>query len=347
MNRASSTGEGKMIRGAFAWTIGIFLIIGNAAFSLAQDQGVREITQVTGNLYRARAGNAFTVFVVTPEGIILSDPISTDYAKWLKSEFAQRFSLPVKYVLYTHHHWDHASGGAVFADTAEFVGHKTMPGILAMPPADTPLSANAAQQDSDGDGQVAESEAQGDLKARFRLYDANGDGKLSGAEIKRGPLSEVYPPQTLYSDRKTVSLGGKTVEMLYVGTEAEDMSLLRFPEEKAIFLVDFISLKRAPYRTLPGIDLDDLFSKIRMVESLDFDIAIGGHGSIGNKSDVTAFGRYLEELRAAVAEGIAAGKTLAELQKSITMDKYREWENYEAWRAENVEGMYMRLAKKP
>jgi glyoxylase-like metal-dependent hydrolase (beta-lactamase superfamily II) len=335
-----------MRRVAFVWTIGMCIILGSACAGLAQEQVVREITQVTGSLYRAQAGLAFTVFLVTPEGIILSDPISTDFAKWLKSEFARRFSLPVKYVLYTHHHWDHGSGGAVFADTAEFVGHKSMPGLLALPPADTPLPASFARQESDGDGQISPSEAQGELKARFKLYDADGDGKLSGAEIKRGPLSEVYPPQTLYSDRKSVSLGGKTVEMLYVGTEAEDMGLLRFPEERAIFIVDFISLKRVPYRTLPGIDLDDLFSKIRMVESLDFDIAIGGHGSIGDKSDVAAFGRYLAELRDAVARGIAEEKTLSELQKSVTMDKYRAWENYDAWRAENVEGMYARLVKK-
>ena len=130
-----------MRHAAVVWMVGLCIILlGNACAGLAQEQGVREIMQVTGGLYRAQAGLAFTVFLVTPEGIILSDPISTDFAAWLKSEFARRFSLPVKYVLYTHHHWDHASGGAVFADTAEFVGHKSMPGILAMPPADTPPS---------------------------------------------------------------------------------------------------------------------------------------------------------------------------------------------------------------
>jgi glyoxylase-like metal-dependent hydrolase (beta-lactamase superfamily II) len=332
---------------ALAWACGVPLFFGCITALSAQDQSAYKIDQVTGNLYRAQNNNAYTVFLVTPEGIILSDPISTDFAKWLKSEFAKRFAVPVKYVLYSHHHWDHASGGAVLADTAEFVGHKTLPGILTLPAADTALPTDVSQQDINGDGQIDRSEVRGDLQARFRLFDANGDGKLSGAEIVRGPLSEVYPPQTVYSDRKTISLGGKTVEMLYMGpTEALDMTLLRFPEEKAIFVVDFISLKRVPYRNLPGYDLDDLLNKIRTVEALDFDIAIGGHGSIGSKDDVSAFRRYLEELRDAVAEGIAAGKTIADLQKSITMEKYRDWANYEAWRAENIAGMYLMLTNK-
>ena len=55
-------------------------------------------------------------------------------------EFARRFNVPVRYVIYSHYHWDHASGGAVYADTARFIGHESMLPALAMPPADTPVS---------------------------------------------------------------------------------------------------------------------------------------------------------------------------------------------------------------
>ena len=34
--------------------------------------------------------------------------------------------MPVRYVVYSHSHFDHAAGGAVFADTARFVGHENM-----------------------------------------------------------------------------------------------------------------------------------------------------------------------------------------------------------------------------
>jgi glyoxylase-like metal-dependent hydrolase (beta-lactamase superfamily II) len=95
-----------------------------ASGASAQQPPQRGIVNVTGQLYRAQNNNHYTVFLVTPEGVILSDPINRDFARWLKGEIATRFKVPVRYVLYTHRDWDHASGGIVFADTAEFVGHR-------------------------------------------------------------------------------------------------------------------------------------------------------------------------------------------------------------------------------
>jgi len=42
----------------------------------------REIMQIRGDLYYV-SGSANTVFLVTPDGIILADPVSTDQATWL------------------------------------------------------------------------------------------------------------------------------------------------------------------------------------------------------------------------------------------------------------------------
>ena len=87
----------------------------------------REIVQVKGDLYRAGDGNWYTVFLVTPAGIILGDPINESFAPWLKGQLDTRFpGRPVRYVVYSHSHFDHASGGAVFAGTATFVGHVNM-----------------------------------------------------------------------------------------------------------------------------------------------------------------------------------------------------------------------------
>ena len=80
------------------------------------------IEHITGGVYHATANTAGTAFLVTPEGIILADPLSPEFAGWLKGEFEARFSVPVRYVVYSHYHWDHGSGGGVFADTAQFVG---------------------------------------------------------------------------------------------------------------------------------------------------------------------------------------------------------------------------------
>jgi len=87
-------------------------------------QPVREITKIAGEVYRFRNAGHFSVFAVTPAGIIVTDPIDAAAATWLKGELARRFNQPVKYVIYSHSHADHASGGEVFAETATFVGHE-------------------------------------------------------------------------------------------------------------------------------------------------------------------------------------------------------------------------------
>src|SRR5207253_692956 len=154
-----------------------------------------------------------SAFMVTPEGIVLVEPIGTEFATWLKGELARRFNVPVKYVIYSHSHWDHASGGAVYADTARFIGHENMLKNIAMPPPDTPLPANVKAQDTNGNGRIELSEAQGNLKTMFSMYDVNKDSALSAAEIVRGPLEYVRAPDMTYTDRINVNLGGKRVEV--------------------------------------------------------------------------------------------------------------------------------------
>ena len=84
---------------------------------------VREITKLAGEVYRFRNNNHYSVFAVTPAGVIATDPINADAARWLRAEIARRFNQPVRYVVYSHDHADHISGGEVFADTAIVVAH--------------------------------------------------------------------------------------------------------------------------------------------------------------------------------------------------------------------------------
>jgi len=85
---------------------------------------VRAISQIAGDLWRFRDNFHFSVFLVTPQGIVATDPINADAARWLKAELAQRFpGQPVRYLVYSHDHADHISGGEIFADTALIIAH--------------------------------------------------------------------------------------------------------------------------------------------------------------------------------------------------------------------------------
>ena len=51
---------------------------------------VREITKIAGEVYRFRNNFHYSVFAVTPAGIIATDPINADAATWLKEEMQKR-----------------------------------------------------------------------------------------------------------------------------------------------------------------------------------------------------------------------------------------------------------------
>jgi glyoxylase-like metal-dependent hydrolase (beta-lactamase superfamily II) len=92
---------------------------------------VREITKIAGEVYRFRNNNHYSIFIVTSDGIITTDPINKSTAEWLKGELKTRFpDKAVKYMVYSHDHADHISGGEVFADTAVVVAHANARAVI-------------------------------------------------------------------------------------------------------------------------------------------------------------------------------------------------------------------------
>ena len=332
---------GKFSRG-FAVGVVLLLVslVGPLAGTLAQQPPpTRAIVNITGQLYRAQNNNHYTVFLVTPEGIIMSDPINRDFSRWLKAELASRFKVPVRYLLYTHSDWDHASGGVVFADTAEFVGHQNMLVALAPPAGHPPLTADAAKMDTNRNGFVEQAEATGVVAERFVLFDYDRDNLVSGAELARGAVSDVYPPTTTFADRHTVTLGGKSVTMTHLGTaHADDSSVLHFPDERAVFSADILQIKRLPGGLDPSVGA--WIDALRTVNALDFEHALTGHALTGSKKDAGDLLRYLEDISSGVAAGIGAGRSLADIQKSLTLDAYKGFERWDTNREAHIAAVH-------
>lgn len=85
-------------------------------------------TKVTDTVYLFRYGGHQSIFVVTPEGVIATDPIGYNRPVAVKTyidEIRKVTQAPIKYVVYSHHHYDHIAGGQPFKDLgAEFIAHK-------------------------------------------------------------------------------------------------------------------------------------------------------------------------------------------------------------------------------
>jgi glyoxylase-like metal-dependent hydrolase (beta-lactamase superfamily II) len=255
----------------FSVSLILVAMFGLALQACVQTEPAREITNVTGDLYRVTDTAHRTVFLVTSEGIILADPIS-------------------------HHHDDHASGAAAFADTATLVGHENMIPNLARE-ADNPI------------------------------------------------FQDVRSPDVTFTDRISVTLGGKTVEMIHaLPSHSDDSAIIRFPGERTIFAVDFVNVGRVPFENFGGGPVAPWIEANKHLQAtVNYDIVVPGHGPVGTPADVDDSTRYLEVLLADVTEGIEAGLTLEELQETVLMEDFSHYLQYDVWREQNVQGAYQGL----
>ncbi|HUS55893.1 MAG TPA: MBL fold metallo-hydrolase [Thermohalobaculum sp.] len=97
--------------------------------AVAQDT-TRALTNIKGDVWRFQNNFHFSVVIVTADGVVVTDPINAEAATWLEAEIASRFGKPVTHLIYSHSHSDHASGGAVFADTATVITQANAPAAI-------------------------------------------------------------------------------------------------------------------------------------------------------------------------------------------------------------------------
>lgn len=248
---------------------------------------VREVSKVTGDVYRFVNNNHRSVFIITGDGVVVTDPINAEAATWLKAEIEKLTDQPITHLVYSHSHSDHASGGSAFGD---------VPNIFAQ---------------------------------------MNVPETIDGIE-----------PTLLFGDYLKFNLGDKTFELTYLGPgHGTDLAAMVIRPENVGFIVDAVATKRLFYKDFPDTTVDAWTNQVHKTETLDFEILVGGHGPVGTMTDVTNGRIYLEELRAAVLESLQAGKSVDELASSITMDKYKDWINYDEWRELNVRGTARYLMK--
>jgi glyoxylase-like metal-dependent hydrolase (beta-lactamase superfamily II) len=91
-------------------------------------------TKVTDNVYYFRYQGHQSMFIVTPSGVIATDPISENRpaAEAYLAEIRKITQAPIRYVVYSHHDPDHIAGGKPFKDAgATFVAHRFAKGNIA------------------------------------------------------------------------------------------------------------------------------------------------------------------------------------------------------------------------
>lgn len=86
-----------------------------------------DLEQFADDTYAFTNGGYVSLFIVTDEGVIATDPSSQqgpERAAAYRAAIESVTDQPVRYLIYSHDHADHATGGEIFADTATFISHR-------------------------------------------------------------------------------------------------------------------------------------------------------------------------------------------------------------------------------
>ena len=74
------------------------------------------LTEVGDGIYSYGNGFIYSGIVVTDDGVAVIDPMNTPHATRMLEAIQGITDQPVRYVIYSHNHWDHSGGGQVFKD---------------------------------------------------------------------------------------------------------------------------------------------------------------------------------------------------------------------------------------
>ena len=242
----------------------------------------------TDNVYVFRNGNHQAMFVVTRDGVIATDPVA--YGKptggqAYVDEIRKVTDKPIKYVIYSHHHFDHIAGGKALKDAgATFVAHR---------------------------------------RATERLR------KLDDPHT-------VLPDESVGDEGRTITLGGTTLELKYMGLNHSDSTLvMRLPKEKIIFLVDTIPVGALPARGMIDFYPAETEDFIKQLLALEWERMIPGHPGqpgdrLGTKKDAQDVLAVLQAASAEMKKLAHDGKCWDAAEKEFKLAGYENMPNYAA-----------------
>lgn len=165
------------------------------------------------------------------------------------------------------------------------------------------------------------------------------------APIRARASADQPLPTMAFARRMTFQVGGRPVELHYLGPSHTDNMIVPFlPDVGVAFAVDFVSKDVVGFRDLPGWQFPDFFDAMSALLRLPFDTIVFGHGPAGDRASVLRQIAYYDDLTAVVRDALARGWSEDEAADRIDLPQYSAWGQYDAWFPLNVRGVYRWLS---
>ena len=209
--------------------------------------------EIAEDIYQARGegnlmvGSNAAVIVNETDVLVIDSHISPAAAAALARELTSITDKPIKYVVNTHFHFDHAHGNQVYPADVQIIGHEFTYEMLA------------------SGGSI------GRTYERFQDWIASEPG---GNEGQQGLIPT--PPNMTFADRMTLLRGSREIQLLFFGRGHTGGDVVVYlPQEKVLFTGDLL-LEEIPY--MGDADRNDWVETLETLSQLDFDIVVPGHG---------------------------------------------------------------------
>lgn len=230
---------------------------------------------------------------------------------------------PVRYLVNTHFHWDHTQGDAAYRATGskvEIIASEATKQLLAQ-------NASIRLKDSlDGVPQIIDG-----LKARLAKASSRPEREFYQEQIRlagayQAEMRSFTPelPDITFAQSYVLNDPVHDLHIEFHGRAHTAGDVVVFcPQRRAVATGDAI------IGWLPNIA--DGYPRewprtIHSVAQLAADHVIPGHGPVqANQQRLIQLGNYIEELTGLVEGGRKAGKTLAELQKTIALSSLKSF----------------------
>jgi quinoprotein relay system zinc metallohydrolase 2 len=256
----------------------------------------------------ANAGGIANIgFIIGRDSVLITDSGgSRADGEWLLAEVRKRTDKPVRHVLITHVHPDHAFGAAAFAgDQPAIIGHHALRAAL---------------------------DVRGEYYRR-RLTEVLGPERTGHV---------VYPTLAV-KDGAEIDLGGRVVR-LFAHEKAHtdcDLSMLDV-ETGLLFPADLLFVNRVP--SLDG-SLQGWLTEIERLKRLGASRAVPGHGPpvVDLAPAIADLTRYLSLLRDETSDAIAAGLAIGEAARSVAHAERSRWALFDDYNGRNVIQAYKEL----
>jgi cyclase len=217
------------------------------------------------------------------DATLVVDPlIAPAHARLVEEALRGRRAPPVRFVVLTHHHTDHALGSSWFAGRG----------------------ATVIAHDACRDGMEKEHPVL--LAARRR------DPALAGLFAE----AESVPPTVLFSDRVTVDVGGVEVRVIHPGHgHTRGDAILHLPAESVAVCGDLVS--NGYHVNFEDASPEGFPRGLEALLALDSRTYVPGHGAPGGREIVEEQKRYFERISASVAGGRTSGRSEPEIVDDV------------------------------